>query len=186
MADWLASFSEAAASIPQSRRSRGIRRLANDRNCHRIRFVHATGMALFGLVFLSVALFLVGIGIAVGLVGCGIAAALVGLGVVSSSVAIGIRSGRPAAGIRAFLIQCGLFAGAPAGVVCALIGRALYQAYGGGWAVPVYGAIGGAFSGVLVACLFDFIAKKLHRWAAARLHSSQVLPQNTALPSSHS
>jgi hypothetical protein len=141
-------------------------------------------MALFGLVFLTVALFLVGIGIAVGLVGCGVAAALVGLGVVSSSVAIGIRSGRPAAGIRAFLIQCGLFAGAPAGIVCALIGRAFYQAYGGGWAVPVYGAIGGAFSGVLVACLFDFITKKLHRWAAARLPASQASGQNTAFPDS--
>jgi hypothetical protein len=111
---------------------------------------------------------------------------LMGLGVVSSSVVIGIRSGRPTAGIRAFLILCGLFAGAPAGIVCALICHALFRAYGGDWPVLVYGAIGGAFSGVLIACLFDFATKKLHRWTISQLHPLQASRQNTALPKTHS
>jgi hypothetical protein len=129
-------------------------------------------MALFGLVFLFVAGVLIGVGIAVGLVGCAVAAALLGLGVVSSSFGIGLRSGRPAIGFRAFLLQCGILAGVPAGALCAWSGQALYTAYGSGWAVPVYGAVAGAITGLLVALLLDCFTRRLHRWASARFISS--------------
>lgn len=125
-------------------------------------------MALFGLVFLIVALVLIGIGVAVGLVGCLLTALLVGLGVVSSSFFIGLRTGRAAAGIRAFLLQCGILAGLPAGAVCAWLAQAFFAEYGAGWPVLVYGALGGAFAGLLVALLLDFVSRRLHRWATSR------------------
>ena len=126
-------------------------------------------MALFGLVFVVIALVLVGIGIAVGLVACFIAAVLLGLGVVSSSFVIGFRSGRPAVGIRAFLLQCGILSGIPAGAACAWLAQSFFAAYGSGWPVLVYGALGGAFAGILVALSLDFVSRRLHFWASARL-----------------
>lgn len=126
-------------------------------------------MALFGAVFLVVALVLIGIGVAVGLVACAVAGALLTLGVVSSSVFIGVRSGRPSAGIRAFLLQCGVFAGIPAGAVCAWLVQSFFESYGSGWPVLIYGAIGGAVSGIIVALLLDWISRRFQAWASARL-----------------
>ena len=125
-------------------------------------------MALFLLVFMLVALVLIGVGIAIGLVACGVAAALLGLGVVSSSIFIGVRSGRPAQGVRAFLLQCGILAGVPAGAVCAWLAKSFFEAYGNDWRVFVYGGIGGAVAGLVVALLLDFSSRRLAGWAAAR------------------
>lgn len=126
-------------------------------------------MGVFGIVFLVVALVLIGIGIAVGLVACAVSAMLVGLGVVSSSFVIGIRSGRPAAGIRAFLVQCGILAGIPAGAVCAWLGKSFYMATASEWPVLICGAIGGAVAGVVIALALDFISRRTSAWATARL-----------------
>jgi hypothetical protein len=126
-------------------------------------------MALFGLVFFVVAVVLFGIGVAVGLVGCALAAALLGIGVISSSVFVGLRSGRAATGLRAFVLQCGILAGIPAGAVCAWLAQSFFEAYGKGWPVLVYGALGGAFAGLFVALLLDFISRRAQSWASARL-----------------
>jgi hypothetical protein len=126
-------------------------------------------MALFGLVFLVVMLVLVGVGLAVGLAVLALAAVLLGLGVISSSVVIGLHSGRAAAGIRAFLLQCGFLAGAPAGAACAWLVQSLFEGYGSGWPVLMYGALGGAFAGVLIALSLDFISRRLYNWASSRL-----------------
>jgi len=126
-------------------------------------------MFLFGLVFLVVALVLIGVGFAVGLVACAVAGALLGLGVLSSSVFIGVRSGRPSAGIRAFLLQCGVLAGIPTGAVCAWLTQSFFESYGSGWPVLVYGAVGGAVSGGVIALLLDFLSRRIHAWASARL-----------------
>ena len=74
------------------------------------------------LVFLVVALVLVGVGFAVGLVACVLGACLLGLGVLSSSLFVGVTSRRPALGVRLFLLQCGVFTGLPAGAVGAWLG----------------------------------------------------------------
>lgn len=126
-------------------------------------------MELFGLVFFLVALVLIGIGVAVGLVACGLAAMLLALGVISSSAFVGMRSGRAALGIRVFLIQCGLLVGIPAGAACAWLAHSFFEAYGDGWPILLYGGLGGAFSGLLVALLLDFVSRSLHSWASARL-----------------
>jgi hypothetical protein len=126
-------------------------------------------MALLALVFLVVSLVLIGVGVAVGLVASVLAMALVGIGVLSASFVVGIRTGRAASGIRAFLLQCGVLAGIPAGAVCAWLAQAFFAAYGTGWLVLVYGALGGAVAGVVVAFLLDFVSRRLHVWASARV-----------------
>jgi hypothetical protein len=126
-------------------------------------------MALFGLVFLVVALFLIGVGLAVGLVACLIAAILVGLGVLSSSVVVGLLSRRPAVGIRAFLLQCGVLAGAPAGAVCAWLAHSIFASYGSDLLILLYGALGGALTGLGIALLVALIFQHVQRWASARL-----------------
>lgn len=126
-------------------------------------------MGLFTLIFLVVALVLVGIGVAIGLVACALAAALVGLGVISSSFVIGIRTGRTGAGIRAFLLQCGILTGIPAGAVCAWLAETFLTASDAGWPILIYGAIGGAAAGIIVALCLDFVFRRLHAWASARL-----------------
>ncbi|HEV7404041.1 MAG TPA: hypothetical protein VGO11_13970 [Chthoniobacteraceae bacterium] len=125
-------------------------------------------MALFSIVFLLVALVLIGVGVAIGLFACAVAAALVGLGVVSSSIFVGIRSGRPGHGVRAFLLQCGILGGIPAGAVCAYLAKSFFEAYGNDWRVFVYGGIGGAVAGVIVALLLDYSSRRLAGWASAR------------------
>jgi len=136
-------------------------------------------MAVFGLIFLVVALVLIGVGVAIGLVACALAAALLGIGVLSSSVFVGVRSGRADAGIRAFLLQCGILGGIPAGAVCAWLTQSFFEAYGSGWQVFVYGAFGGAFAGVFVALFLDLIFRRLHAWASARLLPPHSEPAHT-------
>ncbi len=131
-------------------------------------------MEPFGLVFLVIALILVGIGIAIGLVACGLAALLVGLGVVSSSFVIGLSTRRPAAGFRAFLLQCGILAGIPAGAVCAWLGKAFFTAVASELPILACGALGGAVAGIIVALSLDFISRRLHAWASARLLRSNA------------
>jgi hypothetical protein len=126
-------------------------------------------MALFGLVFLVVALILIGVGIVLGLVACGIAAVLVAVGVVSSSVVVGLFRRSSASGVRAFLLQCGILAGIPAGILCAWLAHSIFEAYGSGWLVFLYGALGGALGGVIIALLVDFIYRRVHTWASAKL-----------------
>lgn len=124
-------------------------------------------MGIFGLIFLVVALVLIGVGIAIGLVTCALAAGLIALGVLSSSVLIGLRSGRTAAGVRAFLLQVGVLTGIPAGAVCAWLGKAFLDAHGDQWLVLGFGAAGGAVAGIVVALLLDFVFRKLTAWALA-------------------
>jgi hypothetical protein len=134
-------------------------------------------MALFGLVFFAVALVLVGAGFAIGLVACLVATVLLGLGVISSSFLVGIWTGRTSAGIRAFLLQCGILAGIPAGAVCAWLGHDFLTVYGAELPVLFYGALGGAVAGVIVALALDFISRRAHAWLLTR-----VLPSNRPTP----
>lgn len=128
-------------------------------------------MAIAALIAFVVVLILIGIGIAIGLVACGILAILVGLGVLSTSVIVGFRSGRPTDGIRIFLLQCGIIAGVPAGAVCAWLVAMLSRELAGAvdWPIIVFGGLGGALAGTLVALSVDHISRKLHQWAALRV-----------------
>ena len=75
-------------------------------------------MALFGLIFLVVALILIGVGIFVGAVVYCIAAVLVAVGVLSLSVVVDLTR-RPVAGVHVFPLQCAVLAGIPADILCA-------------------------------------------------------------------
>lgn len=126
-------------------------------------------MGLFGLVFLVVALILIGVGIVLGLVLCAVTALLVAVGVVSSSVVVGLFSRSSVAGVSAFLLQCGLLAGVPAGILCAWLAHSFFEAYGSGWPILIYGGLGGALGGIIIALLVGFVYRRLHTWAAAKL-----------------
>ncbi len=128
-------------------------------------------MGLFGVVFLFVALVLIGVGIAIGTIACLVTAALVGLGVISSSFLVALRAGRPSAGIRAFLLQCGILAGIPAGAVCAWLGEHFFAAIGSELPILLYGALGGALAGLIVALMLDFISVRLGTWTTARVQT---------------
>lgn len=139
-------------------------------------------MELFGLIFLVVALILIGVGAVIGLVVCTIAAVLVGLGVVSSSMVVGFITRRPLAGVRALVIQCALIAGVPSGILCAWLLHSVFAATGPGWLISFYGAIGGAVGGLIIALFFEFVFRRLHRWASGRLNqnASVTVPRAAA------
>lgn len=128
-------------------------------------------MGIVTLILAAIVLFLVGVGIAVGLVASAFAALLVGLGVLSSSVIVGIYSGRTTDGIRAFLLQCGIIIGVPAGAVCALLATSLITELQGAadWVVLIRGSLCGALAGVIVALALTAISRRLHAWATLRM-----------------
>ncbi len=140
-------------------------------------------MGLLGLVFLFVALVLIGIGIAIGTIACLVAAVLVGLGVISSSFVVALRAGRPSAGIRAFLLQCGVLAGIPAGAICAWLGHNFYTAAGSELPILLFGALGGALAGLVVALMLDFTSGRLTSWASTRAQSLRGNPRHVIVKS---
>lgn len=126
-------------------------------------------MGIPGLIMLLVMVVLIGAGIGIGLFACAIAAGLAMLGVVSSSVALGFVTKRPATAVRALLLQCGILAGIPAGAVTAWVGRSVLEHVDESWMIAVYGGIGGAFAGALLALLLDFIFRRTHAWVEQRM-----------------
>ena len=125
-------------------------------------------MGIPGLIAMLVMVVLIGVGIGIGLFACLIAVALGMLGVVSSSVALGFFTKRPATAVRALLLQCGVLAGIPAGAITAWVGRALLEKVDESWMIAVYGGIGGAFAGALLALMLDFIFRRTHAWLEQR------------------
>jgi len=120
------------------------------------------------LAGLFVVLVVVGAGIGIALFACVVAAMLMALGVVSSSVAIGFITKRPAIGARVFLLQCGVLSGIPAGAVTAWIGRAFFEMADASWMIAVYGGIGGALAGAVIALMLDFIFRRSQAWLEER------------------
>ncbi len=120
------------------------------------------------LAGLFVVLVVVGAGIGIALFACVVAAMLMALGVMSSSVAIGFITKRPATGVRVFLLQCGVLSGIPAGAVTAWIGRAFFEMADASWMIAVYGGIGGALAGAVIALMLDFIFRRSQAWLEER------------------
>ncbi|MFZ2278387.1 MAG: hypothetical protein WAW39_11330 [Prosthecobacter sp.] len=132
-------------------------------------------MGIPGLIMLLVMVVLVGAGIGIGLFACAIAAGLAMLGVVSSSVALGFLTKRPATAVRALLLQCGILAGIPAGAVTAWVGRSVLEHVDESWMIAVYGGIGGAFAGAMLALLLDFIFRRTHAWVEQRVKQKALV-----------
>ncbi len=132
-------------------------------------------MGIPGLIMLLVMVVLVGAGIGIGLFACAIAAGLAMLGVVSSSVALGFLTKRPATAVRALLLQCGILAGIPAGAVTAWVCRSVLEHVDESWMIAVYGGIGGAFAGAMLALLLDFIFRRTHAWVEQRMKQKTLV-----------
>ena len=115
-------------------------------------------------------LVLIGVGIVLGVVAVALTLGLVAAGVVSSSVMVGVWRGRAQAGLRALLLQCGILAGIPAGMLCAWVATTLWEQISGTLVIVlVAGGLAGALGGAVVALMFDFLAVRVHGWLAARL-----------------
>jgi hypothetical protein len=125
-------------------------------------------MEVFGLLFVIVALVLIGVGIGLGLLACAIAAGLVAVGILSSSIIVGFLRHRPTAGLRAFLFQCGVVAGVPTGVVCAWIAHYVFSAAAPALLISFYGALGGAVAGLVIAFVATFALRQLAQWASRK------------------
>ncbi|QJE96548.1 hypothetical protein [Luteolibacter luteus] len=126
-------------------------------------------MGIVSLILGMVILVLIGVGIAMGLVACAIAALLIATGVISASVIVGIRNGRPADGIRFFFLLCGVLAGVPSGAVCGLLFHRLYLAAGDDLMILIGGGLAGGIAGILMGLSLDFISRRGHEWALAKL-----------------
>ena len=131
-------------------------------------------MALFGIVFLTVALVLLGVGLAIGIFVMVAAVGLLSLGILSSSVLVGLKTGRPRTAIRAFLILSGVAVGSLGGVICAWALAFLFEAYSGGGLVFAYGALAGAVVGAALSLLFELFARRVYTWAAFHFTSSRT------------
>lgn len=70
--------------------------------------------------------------------------------------------------------------GIPAGAVCAGLVQSFFAAYGEGWQVLVYGALGGAGAGLLIALTLDFLSRRVSAWASLQLASGKALPEAVA------
>ncbi len=132
-------------------------------------------MGIPGLIAMLVMIVLIGVGIGIGLFACMVAAALGMLGVVSSSVALGFFTKRPATAVRALLLQCGILAGIPAGAITAWVGRTFLEHVDESWMIAVYGGIGGAFAGALLALMLDFIFRRTHAWLEQRMKQKALV-----------
>lgn len=126
-------------------------------------------MGIVTVILGIVVLVLIGVGIAIGLVACALAAALVATGMISASVIVGIRNGRAADGIRLFFLLCGALAGVPAGAVCAWLMHEFYLSAGDDLMILVCGGLTGGVAGILVGLSLDYISRKGHDWAQAKL-----------------
>lgn len=128
-------------------------------------------MALFGLVFVAVALALVGVGLAIGFILAVAFAALIALGILSSSTLIGLMTRRPRAALRAFLIQGAVLAGGMFGALCAMLLYAAFATFGGDGSVLVYGALAGGVVGLGFALLVELAAVRVVEVAVSVLAS---------------
>lgn len=133
-------------------------------------------MGIFALIFLLVALVLIGVGIVLGLAACLLAALLLGMGILSSSVVVGFLTRSRAEGLRAFVLQAAVVAGIPPGAAIAWLGWTLVTGAPGAWPVALGGALAGAAAGIIVALMLDLASRHLHRWAVGESRTSGKAP----------
>ena len=131
-------------------------------------------MPLLSLLAFAIMLVLIGVGFVLGAVAVALTVVLVAAGVVSSSVMIGVWRGKAQAGLRAFLLQCGILAGIPAGMLCAWAATSIWEQISGTLVIVLAaGGLAGALGGGVLALMFDFLAARVHGWLAARLDGAK-------------
>ncbi len=122
-----------------------------------------------GLVFLAVALVIIGIGIVIGIGILLLTTVLVLLGIISSSAVIGLVQKRFEHGFFAFVVQLGGISGIPVGVGVLLILDWLID-WSLDWRLAsVFGAFTGLIGGVLLGVVFSLITLRTYRWISQRI-----------------
>ena len=116
-------------------------------------------MGIPGLIFLVVALLLIGVGFALGLVAVALCAAMAGLGVISSSVAFGIFRRSPSDALLAMIYQFAVLGGIPGGMVVAWVVSEWLRSASSLLPTLLMGAFAGALSGYLLAWILSWILR---------------------------
>jgi hypothetical protein len=119
-------------------------------------------MAIFALIFLTIALILIGVGLAVGLVICGVIAMLTFFGVLTSSAAVGVWLRNPSAALRLMVYQFCVLAGLVAGVGLAWVVSLIFELHLQPAGIVLCGGLAGAASGLIFAAGNLWIFKMAH------------------------
>lgn len=125
-------------------------------------------MAIFGLLFLIVALVLIGVGIVAGLILSAITAAFVFAGILSTSAAIGVWFKRPGPAIRAFTYQLALATAIPCGISLIWAISALFSLGLSLTGILLIGAFAGAAAGLALAAITLWSMDRIQHFLSRR------------------
>ena len=114
-------------------------------------------MFIFGVIFLIVALLLIGVGFAIGIFILGVAAAAIGLGIISTSVACGFIQKKPSIGFRVFFYQFFIITFLLAGILTTWLVSFFADLHISIISVILIGSISGGSVGVLFGLLHSWI-----------------------------
>jgi len=114
-------------------------------------------MFIFGVIFLIVALLLIGAGFAIGILVFGVAAAAIGLGVISTSVACGFIQKKSSIGFRVFFYQFFIIAFLFAGILTAWLVSLFADLHVSIISVILIGSISGGSVGLIFGLLHSWI-----------------------------
>lgn len=125
-------------------------------------------MFVFSLIFLVVALLLIGIGVAIGIGLLLATGAAVTAGIVSTSVVCGVLRRRVTTGMRVFFYQASLVAGVCAGVTVSWLVSAVWNLQLSPEGIVLIGALSGASVGLVFGVahswLLECAAQGVQRW----------------------
>ena len=127
-------------------------------------------MFIFGIIFLVVALVLIGIGLAIGALIFVAAAAAIGVGMISSSVACGILQKKPSAGFRVFFYQFFTLTFLAAGIVLTWLVSAFAELHFSGWSIVAIGSLAGISVGLLFSILHSYLVDVIAMFANRLFH----------------
>lgn len=130
-------------------------------------------LAVFALVAILIALFLIGVGIFVAAVVAASLAVLAGLGIVSSAVLVGMVKRRFSSGLRVFHYQIFALLSVPAGIGVLWLGSYLRQSQLSLAEILTIGSIAGIGGGLAFAFLLDRLAGLVYRRLADLAESAQ-------------
>jgi hypothetical protein len=120
-------------------------------------------LAVFALIAILIALFLIGVGIFVAAAVAASLAVLAGLGIVSSAVLVGLVKRRFTSGLRALHYQVFALLAVPAGIGVLWLGSYLMQSQLSLTEILTIGSVAGIGGGLALAFLLDRLAGLIYR-----------------------
>lgn len=120
-------------------------------------------MPVFFLLAACLALVLIGVGIVAAAVAVVALAVMVALGITSSAVLVGLLRRNLSSGVRALHYQICIVIGIPAGVAVLGIASWILENDVERWKIVAAGSVGGACAGLVLAFVFDRLARVIYQ-----------------------